>query len=154
MTALNHAEVRGHSECVHILQSYGLRRPSSALSIASQVAPPSVCLPVSLSAATHMVLPMPQVSIHTAPPPSLDQHGHVTLHRPQRKFSLSSQDSLCSLDRLPADGQAHTENSSGEGPTEGHTHWAESRLGGAATQQVGWYITRHYNYATHAAAAV
>ena len=37
MTAVEHAEVRGHSECANILHNYGLRRPSSALSVMSQV---------------------------------------------------------------------------------------------------------------------
>lgn len=37
LTAVDHAEVRGHTECAHILYNYGLRRPSSALSVASQV---------------------------------------------------------------------------------------------------------------------
>jgi ankyrin repeat protein len=79
MTAVEHAEVRGHTECAHILHNYGLRRPSSALSVASQV------------------------SVHATPPPSLDKHGHVTLALPQRRFSLFHS----SLPRPPADGQAH-----------------------------------------------
>lgn len=37
LTPVDHAEVRGHTECAHILHNYGLRRPSSALSVASQV---------------------------------------------------------------------------------------------------------------------
>lgn len=37
LTAVEHAEVRGHTECAHVLYNYGLRRPSSALSVASQV---------------------------------------------------------------------------------------------------------------------
>ena len=37
LTAVEHAEVRGHTECAHILHNYGLHRPSSALSVASQV---------------------------------------------------------------------------------------------------------------------
>ena len=87
VTALGHAQQRGHTECVRILQTYGLRRPMSAISIASQV---------SLVAAT---------------PPAVDEFGHVPLRRPNRRFSLS----VGSIDRMPADGQAHSEEQS---PTE------------------------------------
>lgn len=81
MTPLDHAQERGHTECVKILQTYGLRRPSSALSIAS-----------------HVSLPM-----HGGAPPTLDEQGHVILRRPNPQFSLS-------IGRLPADGEASRED--------------------------------------------
>ena len=43
LTAVDHADVRGHTECAHILYNYSLRRPSSALSVASQV-PLALCV--------------------------------------------------------------------------------------------------------------
>ena len=84
MTALDYAQQREHSECVRILRTYGLRRPPSALSIASQV------------------------SIQAMPPPTLDEFGHIPPRRPKRRFSLTSA-SVSSIDRLPADGQAHSD---------------------------------------------
>ena len=45
--------------------------------------------------------------------PTLDDHGHVQLKRPKRKFSLSGE-SVTSFDRQPADGQAQ------EGSSEVH----------------------------------
>ena len=91
MTPLHHAQQRGHSECVRILQTYGLRRPLSAISMASHV------------------------SLPPTPTPSLDEFGHVALRRPKRAFSLSGS-SVSSFDRLPADGQAHSEASHSEQP--------------------------------------
>ena len=84
MTALDYAQQREHSECVRILRTYGLRRPPSALSIASQV------------------------SIQAMAPPALDEFGHIPPRRPKRRFSLSGA-SVSSIDRLPADGQAHSD---------------------------------------------
>lgn len=103
LTAMEHAEVRGHTECAHVLYNYGVRRPSSALSVASQV--PLLCIQ---SHDFHMTCM--QVSVQTLPPPSLDKHGHVTLALPQRRFSLSHSS-------LPADGQDHPDNSDID-----HTH--------------------------------
>ena len=37
MTPLDYAILRNHSECVQVLKSYGLQRPTSAWSVASQV---------------------------------------------------------------------------------------------------------------------
>ena len=95
-TPLDYAEQRGHMDCVRILRSYGLQRPSSAMSLASRV---------SVSMATD--------------PPILDDQGHVVFRRFSRQFSLSSRDpvvasSSSSMDRLPADGQAQSESPDGE----------------------------------------
>ena len=112
LTAVEHAEVRGHSECAHILHNYGLRRPSSALSLASQV---------HWSPDNHMILfrltniDILQVSVHAAQPLSLDEHGHVSLSLPHRQFSLS----CSSLPRPPADGQAHPTDDSLSDHTQG-----------------------------------
>lgn len=96
-TPLNYAEQRGHMDCIKILQSYGLRRPGSAMSLASHV---------SVNAAIE--------------PPTLDEHGHVVFRRPGRQFSLFGS-SVSSLDRLPADGQAQPESSMvGEHLQDGH----------------------------------
>lgn len=86
MTPLDHAQQRRHTECIRILQTYGLRRPMSAISVTSQVSlgPPTI--------------------------PLLDEHGHVPLRRPKRQFSLSGM-FISSTVRLPADGQAHSEDS-------------------------------------------
>ena len=54
-----------------------------------------------------LVLLYPKFSIHPPTPPELDQHGHIPMRRPpqQSHFSLSTGNSLTSLDRLPADGE-------------------------------------------------
>ena len=90
MTPLDYAQQRGHSDCVRILQTYGLRRPLSAVSVHSHAGG----LPPSSSQA-------------------LDEHGHIVQHKPSRRFSLSGV-SLSSIDRLPADGQAQSESTSEE----------------------------------------
>ena len=91
-TALDYTEQRGHVECGRILISYGLQRPGSAMSLSSSS----------------------RVSINAmAEPPTLDEHGHVVFKRFQRHFSLSGE-SVTSMDRLPADGQA----AQSESPTE------------------------------------
>lgn len=111
LTAVDHADVRGHTECAHILYNYGLRRPSSALSVASQV-PLALCVHEdTTSHDVHM-----QVSVQTVPPPSLDKHGHVTLALPQRRFSLSHS----SLPRPPADGQDHPNGSDHDSDSQSH----------------------------------
>lgn len=47
--------------------------------------------------------------------PTLDEHGHVQLKNPIRRFSLSGE-SMTSFDhRLPADGQAQSEDGGCEG---------------------------------------
>ncbi len=56
-----------------------------------------------------------QFSVPGALTPSLDEFGHVALRRPKRAFSLSGS-SVSSFDRLPADGQAHSECSHDEHP--------------------------------------
>lgn len=86
MSPLDHAQQRAHNDCIKILQTYGLRRPGSALSIASRVSIPT----------------------HAGDTPTLDEQGHVVLRRPNRRFSLSGV-SVSSMDRLPADGQAGSE---------------------------------------------
>lgn len=86
MSPLDHSQQRGHGDCVKILQTYGLRRPGSALSIASHVSIPT----------------------HAGQPLSLDEQGHVILRQPNRRFSFSA-DSVTLMDRLPADGQACSE---------------------------------------------
>ena len=85
MTPLDHAQQRRHTDCIKILQTYGLKRPPSALSVASQV------------------------SLAPTTAPLVDEHGHVPLRRPKRQFSLSGI-SVSSINRLPADGQAHSES--------------------------------------------
>ena len=85
MTPLDHAQQRRHTDCIKILQTYGLKRPPSALSVASQV------------------------SLTPTTAPLVDEHGHVPLRRPKRQFSLSGI-SVSSINRLPADGQAHSES--------------------------------------------
>ena len=85
MTPLDHAQQRGHTDCIKILQTYGLKRPPSALSVASQV------------------------SLTPTTAPLVDEHGHVPLRRPKRQFSLSGI-SVSSINRLPADGQANSES--------------------------------------------
>lgn len=60
-----------------------------------------------------------RVSVNiTTDPPTLDEHGHVVFKRFQRQFSLSG-NSVSSMDRLPADGQAQSETPSEEGQGEG-----------------------------------
>ena len=84
MLPLNYAEQRGHTECIKLLQNYGHRRPVSAVS--------------------HVALPPPTTT------PTLDEHGHIQLRNPTRRFSLSGE-SLTSFDRrLPADGQAQMDD--------------------------------------------
>ena len=73
-------------DCVKILQSYGLRRPSSSMSLASHV---------SINAAID--------------PPTLDQHGHVVLKTVGRHFSFSRRGSTASLSSQFVDGQAPRE---------------------------------------------
>ena len=85
MTPLDHAQQQRHTDCIKILQTYGLKRPPSALSVASQV------------------------SLAPTTAPLVDEHGHVPLRRPKRQFSLSGI-SVSSINRLPADGQAHSES--------------------------------------------
>ena len=51
-----------------------------------------------------------QVSLGPPTIPLLDEHGHVPLRRPKRQFSLSGM-FVSSTVRLPADGQAHSEDS-------------------------------------------
>ena len=85
MTPLDHAQQRRHMDCIKILQTYGLKRPPSALSVASQV------------------------SLAPTTAPLVDKHGHIPLRRPKRQFSLSGI-SVSSINRLPADGQAHSES--------------------------------------------
>ena len=115
MLPFDYAEQRGHTECVKLLQSYGHKRPLSAAS---------------------------QVTLMISPPtatPTLDEHGHVHLKNPTRRFSLSGE-SMTSFDhRLPADGQAAQSEASdsvveniqveereeGEGERE-LTQWASS----------------------------
>ena len=85
MLPLDYAEQRGHNECVKLLQNYGHRRP--------------------LSAASQVALTPPTTT------PTLDEHGHVRLKNPTRRFSLTGE-SMTSFDhRLPADGQAQSETS-------------------------------------------
>ena len=85
-TAIDYAIQHGHTDCIRILQSYGIRRPASALSMA----PP----------------------VSSASPQVLDEFGHVQMRRPNRTFSLSGepteeeQEPMSSANRLPADGQA------------------------------------------------
>lgn len=122
MLPRDYAEQRGHTECVKLLQNYGHRRP--------------------LSAASHVGLPPPTTT------PTLDEHGHIMLKNPTRRFSLSGESMTSFEHRLPADGQAQTEGGgeelersgglttqssiehdarrreAGEG---GHTYWADSR---------------------------
>ena len=84
MLPLDYAEQKGHNDCIKLLQTYGLRRP--------------------LSAVSHVTLPL------AAATPTVDEHGHVQLKNPTRQFSLSGE-SLTSFDhRLPADGQAQSED--------------------------------------------
>ena len=85
MTPLDRAQQRRHMDCIKILQTYGLKRPPSALSVASQV------------------------SLAPTTAPLVDKHGHIPLRRPKRQFSLSGI-SVSSINRLPADGQAHSES--------------------------------------------
>lgn len=93
MLPINYAEQSGHTECVKLLKSYGQRRP--------------------LSAVSHVTLPPPTAA------PTLDEHGHVQLKNPTRRFSLSGE-SLTSFDRrLPADGQAQPEGNTWK-EEEGH----------------------------------
>lgn len=110
MTALNHAEQRGHTESARILRTYGLRRPSSVLSIASHVSVPS---------AAHV--------------PNLDDQGHILFKRPKRRFSLSgvSVSSMEDGPRQPADGQAHAETGtqSGSEDTRSREGRREDRVG-------------------------
>ncbi len=75
-TALDHAQEKGHNECVRILQTYGLRRSSSSLSLASHISLPT----------------------HGGAPPTYDEQGHVMLQRPNRLQSFF-------LPRLPGDGR-------------------------------------------------
>ena len=108
MLPVDYAEQRGHTNCVKLLQSYGHKRPLSAVSQVALIPPTAT--------------------------PTLDEHGHVQLKNPTRRFSLSG-DSVTSFDhRLPADGQAQSETSmvetaeienreEGEGE---HDHWANS----------------------------
>ena len=78
MLPIDYAEQRGHTECTKLLQNYGHRRP--------------------LSAVSHAALPPPTAT------PTLDEHGHIQLKNPTRRFSLSGE-SLTSFERrLPADG--------------------------------------------------
>ena len=100
----DHAHKRGHFECVKILENYGLQRPSSAWSIASQVSKCKKYLDYLISAGISFIF---KFSIHPPTPPELDQHGHVPMRRPpqQSHFSLSTGNSMTSLDRLPADGE-------------------------------------------------
>ena len=107
MLPLDYAEQRGHTNCVKLLQSYH-KRP--------------------LSAASQVALTPPTAT------PTLDEHGHVQLKNPTRRFSLTGE-SMTSFDRrLPADGQAQSETSmvesaevenreEGEGE---HDQWANS----------------------------
>ena len=114
MSPLEHAQQRGHNDCIKILQTYGLRRPGSALSIASRVSLPT----------------------HAGDTPTLDEQGHVVLRRPNRRISLSGV-SVSSMDRLPADGQAGSEDRREEGIAElaSLTHPEED----------GVYCTRGHN---------
>jgi hypothetical protein len=109
MLPLDYAEQRDHTNCVNLLQNYH-KRP--------------------LSASSQVTLTPPMAT------PTLDEHGHVQLKNPTRRFSLTS-DSMTSFDRrLPADGQAQSETSMVEntnsvedrGDGEGeHDHWANSQ---------------------------
>ena len=84
MLPLDYAEQRGHTSCVKLLQSYH-KRP--------------------LSATSQVALTPPTAT------PTLDEHGHVQLKNPTRRFSLTGE-SMTSFDRrLPADGQAQSETS-------------------------------------------
>ena len=69
---------RGHTECVKLLQNYGHRRP--------------------LSAVSHAAVPPPRAT------PTLDEHGHIQLKNPTRRFSLSGESVTSFEHRLPADG--------------------------------------------------
>lgn len=48
---------------------------------------------------------------------SLDDHGHVQLKRPKRKFSLSGESVTSFTDRQPADGQAQETRSEENQPS-------------------------------------
>ena len=108
MLPFDYAEQRGHINCVNLLQKYH-KRP--------------------LSATSQVALTPPTAT------PTLDEHGHVQLKNPTRRFSLTGE-SMTSFDRdrLPADGQAQSETSMventevedrGEGEGE-HDQWGNS----------------------------
>lgn len=78
MFPINYAEQRGHTECIKLLQNYGHRRP--------------------LSAVSHAAIPPPTAM------PTLDEHGHIQLKNPTRRFSLSGESVTSFERRLPADG--------------------------------------------------
>ena len=81
-TIICSAVQRGFSECVKILETYGLKRLPSSVSIASQFQIPS------------------------SSPHDVDEYGHVPLHRPQhRPLSSTPSDAhtLPSLSGLPLD---------------------------------------------------
>ena len=109
MLPIDYAEQRGHTNCVKLLQSYGHKRP--------------------LSAASQVALTPPTAT------PTLDEHGHVQLKNPTRRFSLSGESMTLFDRRLPADGQAQSEtsvveNAEVENREEGegeHDQWANSR---------------------------
>lgn len=77
-----------------------------------------------------------QFSVPGTPPPSLDEFGHVALRRPKTAFSLSGS-SVSSFDRLPADGQAHSECSHDEQPTNEPEPVALTRDSGMYDYTVG-----------------
>lgn len=126
-TPLDYAEQRGYTDCIRVLRSYGIQRPSSARSFASHA---------SVNAATD--------------PPTLDEQGHVIFRKPRRNFSLSES----SRDRLPADGQAQTEDQQSRdqvesGRQEEGREQGESDEGeGAAEQEIAQEDERRENVRT------
>ena len=103
MTSLDYARQRELAECVKILESYGIRRPTSAWSIASQV---RSRISYNMFSVWFVAACFHQFSVRPSTPPELDKYGHVPMKRPNQRFFFSTMDSSPgSLDRLPADGQ-------------------------------------------------